>query len=99
MYLIRTLIFTLVIFPLLQTSAVWGKSLLGGSSKNKHSLILLKKGNDSIHPKQGDIIYYQLILKNFKDTVIFDTHKEFHQMNDKEVEFVVGKILDYKSNL
>ncbi len=77
MYLIRTLIFTLVIFPLLQTSAVWGKSLLGGSSKNKHTLNLLKKGNDSIHPKQGDIIYYQLILKNFKDTVIFDTHKEF----------------------
>jgi hypothetical protein len=43
----------------------------------------------------------KLTRKPFEEVVRnwFDTHKEFHQMNDKEVEFVVGKILDYKSNL
>jgi hypothetical protein len=29
----------------------------------------------------------------------FKTHMDFHHMNDDQVEFVIGKIMDYKSSL
>lgn len=34
------------------------------------------------------------VVKNW-----FDTHKDFHQMNDDQVKFVINKILEYKSSL
>jgi hypothetical protein len=37
---------------------------------------------------------FEEVVKNW-----FDTHGDFHQMNDSDVEYVISKIMDYKSNL
>ncbi len=70
------LISLLIIFPLLQLNATWGKSFLD-VHKKPQTPIILKNGVSANSPQLGDIVYYQLILKNYKDTIIFDTHKEF----------------------
>ena len=75
---IRIFIFTISIFPILLSNVVWGKSFLGrGQKKHPTTPIFYKHNIDTTHPKIGDIVYYHLILKNHKDTIIFDTHKEF----------------------
>lgn len=66
----------LIISPLLLLNATWGKSFLDIHRIQK-TPIILKYGSDSSCPAIGNIVYYQLILKNYKDTIIFDTHKEF----------------------
>lgn len=76
----KSLIFLLlIIFPYLLLNTARGKSFFNrNSTKNKTPVILSKKGFDTLlHPKIGDVVYYQLILKNYCDTIIFDTHKEF----------------------
>jgi cupin superfamily acireductone dioxygenase involved in methionine salvage len=56
-------------------------------------------------PKELDAQVYgfnrlsKLSKKPFEEVVRnwFDTHKEFHNLKDDEVRYVISKILDYKS--
>ena len=37
---------------------------------------------------------FEEVVKNW-----FKTHMDFHHMNDDQVEYVIGKIMEYKSSL